>query len=159
MHMHEARSRKTCHIQEEVTQWTLVRSAKARGRTARAKGKESKDNTTRTRAKTSTKTQSHVGTLESGVAIRRIVGTRRTRPTKVVRKERERTRAQRMLTISTNVVIMFAPRGTFVCSNGCKRETFASRRARRTSGRATHDEPVMGYEFRDGRTSLASEAR
>ena len=55
----------------------------------------------RTRTRTRTWTQSNVGTAESAVTARRIVGAARTKPLKVVQRERTRTRAQRMLTIST----------------------------------------------------------
>ena len=55
----------------------------------------------RTRTRRRTRTQSNVGTAESAVTARRIVGAERTKPLKVVQRERTRTRAQRMLTIST----------------------------------------------------------
>ena len=41
--MLETQSGKARHIQEEMTKWTLVRSAKARASRAKAKGKGSKD--------------------------------------------------------------------------------------------------------------------
>ena len=81
-----------------------VRSAKARASTARAQAKGSEDSTdckTMIRTRTRTRTQSNVGSLEGAVTTRRIVGARRIGPTKVVPKDRERTRTQRMLTIST----------------------------------------------------------
>ena len=81
-----------------------MRSAKARASTARAQAKGSEDSTdckTMIRTRTRTRTQSNVGSLEGAVSTRRIVGARRNGPTKVVPKDRERTRTQRMLTIST----------------------------------------------------------
>ena len=56
---HEARSRKARHIQEEMTQWILVRSARAKGT------KDSKHSKTRPRART----QLNVGFVESAVSL------------------------------------------------------------------------------------------
>ena len=102
-------SRKACHTQEEVTQRTSVHSARTRASTARvsmvraiAKGsKDSKDRKTRTRTGTRTRNQLNVGIVESAITTRRIVGARRTRPTKMVQKEQTKTRTQRTLTILT----------------------------------------------------------
>ena len=116
---HETRNRNFRHTQEETTQWTSVRLAKARAKkakasTARAKAKGSKDNKdsndnkdskhnkdeTGARTRTRTRIRLNVGTVESADTTQKIVGARRT-PTKVVRKGSTNPRMQRMLTILT----------------------------------------------------------
>ena len=103
MHMLKGQSRKAHHIQEEMTQWTLVLSAKAKANKAKAsmaRAKGSKESKTRTRTGTGTRTQWNVGTVESAVTTLRTVGARRTR-TKVVQRKNTNPRMQRMLTILT----------------------------------------------------------
>ena len=98
--MLETQSREARHIQEEMIQWTWVRSAKARASMARAKeSKDSRGSKTRTRTGTRTRTQFNVRIAESEFATRRIVGARRNRLTEVVQRERNKTRTQRTLTI------------------------------------------------------------
>ena len=78
MHLLETQSRKTRHIEEEITQRTLVRSAEVRASTAKSKAKRSKESKDRKDSNTRTRTQLNVGMAESAVTTRRIVGARRT---------------------------------------------------------------------------------
>ena len=94
-HAHSRNTKpKARHTQVEMTQWTSVHSAKAR---AKGKGHQGQQRTARTR----TRNQLNVEIVESAVTTRRIVGARRTRPTKVVARERTKNRTQRTLTILT----------------------------------------------------------
>ena len=74
---------------------TSVHSLKARAI------KDIKDSKTRTGTGTRTRNHLNVGIVERAATTRRILGVRRTRPRKVVLRERTKTRTQRTLTILT----------------------------------------------------------
>ena len=81
-HAH-ARNTKPRHIQEQMTQWTLGAFDKGKGKHGKGKGKGKQGQQGRDRSKDKDKNKDAVTT-------RRIVGARRTGPTKVIQRERTR---------------------------------------------------------------------
>ena len=82
----------------------LTRNHQLLNQKAKAKtSNDSKSSKTRTRTGTRTRNQLNVGIVEYAITTRRIVGPRRIRPTKMVRRDRTKTSAQHDSTKPANI--------------------------------------------------------